>query len=384
MKHIGWIVSFVSLTFVNAAVVACSSDDSKTDDSGNVGDGGATNGTGDSDEPVEDIQADTRILFEEEITVTGENADRVKLEDGRVLIEGAGTYALQGSAEKVIVEVDTSGDVTLLLDGIDIDNSDNESPAILFSSVGKATVFLAQGTSNSLAGGSDDYDAALYSTASLTITGSGALHVNGNVQEGIASEMHLNVEGGKIWVEALDDGLNANNDNVSIITISGGYLVVNAGGDGIDSNGSIVITGGTVIAQSRLSSDPNTGLDADQGVSISGGTVVATGAGRGGMPGPGGPGGEATGNSTQLSVTLNQSVAAGGLLVLLDSNEVPVFAFSGAVGYESLDFSSKALSSGEVYSIYTGGKIEGSAADGLYSSITSYEPGTRVGTVSAQ
>jgi len=66
-----------------------------------------------------------------------------------------------------------------------------------------------------------------------------------------------------------------------VTTINGGFLsiVVNGGtgeGDGIDSNGWLVINGGTVIAQAcGFSGDA--GIDSDKGIHINGGTVLATG-----------------------------------------------------------------------------------------------------------
>ena len=141
-----------------------------------------------------------------------------------------------------MIEVDAPNEtVHLFLDGVTITNSNG--PAILFKEASEAIVTLEADAENVLRdGGNSDYDAALYSTSTMTIKGEGNLMVTGNNEEGIASEMHLNIEGGNIWVSAADDGLNANNDNVSEITISGGYLYVDGGGDGIDSNGSIHIT----------------------------------------------------------------------------------------------------------------------------------------------
>ena len=47
-------------------------------------------------------------------------------------------------------------------------------------------------------------------------------------------------------------------------------------GDGIDSNGYLVINGGTVIAQA-CSFSMDSGIDSDLGIHINGGTVIATG-----------------------------------------------------------------------------------------------------------
>lgn len=51
-----------------------------------------------------------------------------------------------------------------------------------------------------------------------------------------------------------------------LIQINGGTLVVNADGDGLDSNGYIEINGGTVFVNGASNSDPNSGLDYEYGL----------------------------------------------------------------------------------------------------------------------
>jgi len=241
------------------------------------------------------------------------------------------------------------------LDGVTITNSNG--PAILFKDVSEAMVTLEADSENVLSdGGDSDYDGALYSTSTMTIKGEGNLKVIGNNEEGIASEMHLNIEGGNIWVRAADDGLNANNDNVSVITINGGYLYVDGGGDGIDSNGSIEINGGTVITMSALT-DANGGLDADGDVTINGGKVIATGA-RLSLPSK---------NSEQKSVFVNfGSTQAANTLVSIQNDSNDLLTFAPAKEYQSLLFSSDTIEENISYEVYIGGSVEGEGVDGLY------------------
>lgn len=123
-------------------------------------------------------------------------------------------------------------------------------------------------------------DGAIYSYMSMNIGGSGALELNAE-NEGIDTELHLTVNSGDIVIRSGNDGINTNEDKVSVTTINGGNLHVIAGlgteGDGIDSNGYLVINGGTVIAAAHPASDA--GLDSDCGSFIHGGTVVALGSG---------------------------------------------------------------------------------------------------------
>ncbi len=61
-----------------------------------------------------------------------------------------------------------------------------------------------------------------------------------------------------------------------LIQINGGTLVVNADGDGLDSNGYIEINGGTVFVNGASNSD-DSGLDYEYGATVNGGNVVLMG-----------------------------------------------------------------------------------------------------------
>lgn len=61
-----------------------------------------------------------------------------------------------------------------------------------------------------------------------------------------------------------------------LIQINGGTLTVDASGDGLDSNGSIEITGGTVFVSGASNSD-NSGLDYALGATVDGGNVIIVG-----------------------------------------------------------------------------------------------------------
>ncbi|MBQ7455519.1 MAG: carbohydrate-binding domain-containing protein [Clostridia bacterium] len=103
--------------------------------------------------------------------------------------------------------------------------------------------------------------------------------------------MTITVAGGDIAVWASDDGLNAaggsdasgfgRNDMFAVqagvcITISGGTLYVNSSGDGVDSNGNLVVTGGQTVVSGPVSS-MNGALDKNGTATISGGTMLAAG-----------------------------------------------------------------------------------------------------------
>ncbi len=109
--------------------------------------------------------------------------------------------------------------------------------------------------------------------------------------EGIEAET-LYFKGGKTSIIASDDGINAaggsdsnktnpwSSGSTGTLTIEGGYLSINAAGDGLDSNGSIYVTGGyTVVAGPTSGGDGP--LDVGDGgnyfLSQSGGTLIAYG-----------------------------------------------------------------------------------------------------------
>lgn len=128
-------------------------------------------------------------------------------------------------------------------------------------------------------------DGAFYSHRSMVIqggtNGTGTLNITSTTYEGLDSEMHMNIEGGIISVTAEDDGINVNEDNISVFTMNGGSLTVKApNADGIDSNGYIVITSADVLSitakdaskpenKANLNSGADGALDADCGVYMS-------------------------------------------------------------------------------------------------------------------
>ncbi len=125
------------------------------------------------------------------------------------------------------------------------------------------------------------YDGAFYSRRSMNIYGdTGVLNVSAD-NEGIGTEMHLTIEGGNINIFSGNDGINVNEDEVSVFTMNGGKLNItvtgeSGEGDGIDSNGWLVVNGGT-ITSAACGTSMDSGLDSDMGIYLNGGTIVSTG-----------------------------------------------------------------------------------------------------------
>lgn len=128
------------------------------------------------------------------------------------------------------------------------------------------------------------YDAAFYSRRTMNITGedkgNGVLNIQAE-NEGLDSELHLTINGGIINIDSGNDGINTNEDGVSVTTVNGGNLNITVNGstgegDGIDSNGWLVINGG-IVTSSACGFSMDAGIDSDMGIHINGGTVIAGG-----------------------------------------------------------------------------------------------------------
>ena len=119
-------------------------------------------------------------------------------------------------------------------------------------------------------------DDGIKSEQKVWITG-GTINVAKSV-EGIEAPVII-IDGGDITVYASDDGLNASASAITTtglsITINSGTLAVTVGSgdtDAIDSNGDIIVNGGTITITA-----PTSSFDFDGTGSINGGTVTVNG-----------------------------------------------------------------------------------------------------------
>ncbi len=122
-------------------------------------------------------------------------------------------------------------------------------------------------------------DDGIHADSVLTVNG-GYINVIKS-HEGLEGNV-IRINGGTVYVYGGDDGLNACKGASSpLIDITGGYLEVTTPSgdtDGIDSNGSITVSGGLVIVKGGASNGGMAGsVDADGSVSVTGGTVIALG-----------------------------------------------------------------------------------------------------------
>ena len=196
-------------------------------------------------------------------------------------------------------------------------------------------------------------DGAVYSYMSMNIYGPGTLNLTAD-NEGMGTERHLTINGGDISIFSDNDGINTNEDGISVTTINAGRLHITAGlgkeGDGIDSNGYLVINGGTVISSANPASDA--GLDSDLGSFIHGGTVVALGSAMDWA------------ESDSGQVTMNLQFAAqqkaGSKISITKEDGTEIFSFASEAAYArpfiGLILSHPDFGKGETYHVYLDGQ----------------------------
>ena len=221
---------------------------------------------------------------------------------------------------------------------------------------------------------------AVSSDIDLYFEGEGYLKVTSKNKEGIETKGNLTFSGGtgdyEIYAE--DDCLNtttANNSASTVrndLTINVNSLLASVSadadeGDAIDSNGKLVIDGGTIYAFANPNSG-DAGLDSVNGTYINGGTVIATG----NMVD------QISNESKQNFIYANfNRVMADTLIVIKDQSDRIITAFKTGRDIQNLVYSSPDLNY-ESYKLYTGGTIEGEETNGLYTVINSYTDGEEI------
>ena len=212
-------------------------------------------------------------------------------------------------------------------------------------------------------------DDAIHAEGLLIITG-GDIDVSKSC-EGVEGDKIL-VTGGDIDVISSDDGFNAaggssgsgdnhdgfgggpgmggvymDADSDAYIFITGGTININANGDGIDSNGCIGITGGSVYVLGP-SDNGNGAMDYGICAAITGGEIVAVG-GSGMAQGFGD-------ESTQCSALVNfdEWVDAGETITLTDSDGKEVLSYKADKKFNSVVISTSDMKQGGTYTLTVG------------------------------
>ena len=236
-----------------------------------------------------DGEIDAVIYAKDDLTLNGSGSLTINSPAGHgivgkddVTVTG-GSYAIT-SADSAMTANDTlavaggSFQITTNKDGLHSENSDDDTLGAIYITGGSFVIRAG--------------DDAVHAESLLQIDG-GSLDIT--AAEGLeATYIHIN--DGQINISATDDGVNAARKSSAYtptVEISGGTLTVTMGPgdtDGIDSNGNLIITGGTVNVTAASA------FDYDGTASFTGGTVIINGqqvdtlpnqmmGGRGGMMG---------------------------------------------------------------------------------------------------
>lgn len=226
------------------------------------------------------------------------------------------------------------------------------------------TSLIVNGGNFTIASGDD----ALHADENLNIT-AGTISIS-HSYEGIEA-LDIHISGGNIDLVATDDGLNAaggtdssgttggrdamfgghggfggmsSSSNGSIL-ISGGTLHINSSGDGLDANGTLTISGGHTTVVGPTQGDTAT-LDYDISGIITGGTFIGTGAS--GMA-------QTFSDSEQGVIAVSVGTqAAGTQITLTDADGNTIISYAPELSFAVVILSSPEIISGKTYTITVG------------------------------
>lgn len=256
----------------------------------------------------------------------------------------------------------------------------------------------------------DSADDGVHSDSSITVSG-GSLYIRSG-DDGLHADVSLTFCGGDVLVEesyegaeavtilisggtlrfyADDDGINAGTSlslggggpggmpggmgesGTGGLDITGGYVVINASGDGIDSNNTVTMSSGTVIVYGPEGSG-NGALDYAADFTFTGGTLIALGSS--------GMAQSVTASQGGVIALRTNTIKSGTLLNISDGCGHSLMCIESPKSYSHIVFASSELSSGESVTLSTGGSHSGVCADGVYSG-GEYSGGTVLTVVKA-
>lgn len=211
----------------------------------------------------------------------------IDLAQGDVTLTKSGVYVLAGSLTdgSVTVNVDKNADegtVYLVLNGASL-NSESGTP-LWIAEAKKVCLLLEAGTENTVTQGAitttdtEFPSAAVFSKADMTITGSGALTVTTQYNDGITSKDDLLITGGTLRVTAVGDGIVGKD----LLAVETADITIDAGKDGMratnatdEGKGNVILAGGTFAVTAA-----NDAIQAEKTLQIDGGTFsLQTGGG---------------------------------------------------------------------------------------------------------
>ena len=212
---------------------------------------GTSSGSAEESAAAADIFTERDLQQEADLT----NAVTYTVADNQdITISAEGVYVISGTAKEcsIIVDADSSEKVQLVLDGVNITNTD--TPAIYVKSADKVFVTTTDSTNQLTVTGSftedgdTNTDAVIFSKDDLVLNGVGSLTIS-STDNGISCKDDLKITGGTYTVTSTSDAFEANDS----ISICGGTININSQKDGLhsendedDTVGSVYISGGTI------------------------------------------------------------------------------------------------------------------------------------------
>lgn len=230
------------------------------------------------------------IFSKDDLTINGSGSLKITTENGHGVVSKDDLVITSGT-----IDITSSGhglqgkdsvriaDGTIAInssnDGIHSENKDDSSLGFVYIKDGTIKISAA--------------DDGIHSGNNVTVDG-GTITVSES-SEGIEGQS-IDINGGNVNVTSSDDGLNAASsssssdtstqgfggpgggesvDENAYIKITGGEVYISAEGDGIDSNGNLEVSGGIVYVEGP-SRGGNAALDFTGTGTISGGVVIAT------------------------------------------------------------------------------------------------------------
>ena len=170
------------------------------------------------------------------------------------------------------------------------------------------------------------------------------VRTSGNNAEGIESKGTLDITGGSVLVYAHDDAINSTGD----MTISGGTVVaVGTNNDAIDANGNMYLKGGTIIACGASGAETGIDINEQKKLYITGGQIFSIGGRMDTNLGSTSQGIITTTGSTTANATVTISNGS----TTLNTFNMPPISYSNG----TMMISTPNLTSGNSYTLTTGG-----------------------------
>ncbi len=216
-----------------------------------------------------DTKTDSVIFSKTDLTLNGTAALTISSSDNGVVSKDdlkvtGGTWIIR-AASKALEANDSiriaggTLNLTAGTDGLHAENDDDPSEGFIYIGGGSLTISAG--------------DDAIHATTVVQIDGGS---ISAVAAEGIEGT-YIQLNGGTISIQASDDGINAARKSSAytpVVEINGGDITIAMGAgdtDGIDSNGNIIMNGGTVNVTG------NSTFDYDGTAQYNGGTIIANG-----------------------------------------------------------------------------------------------------------